>query len=54
VVDFVIIAIAVYTITKFLLKPAPEPPGPPTKTCPECLETIPAAAKRCRACTSTV
>jgi large conductance mechanosensitive channel len=54
VVDFVIIAIAVFSITKFLLKPAPEPPGPPTKTCPECLETIPAAAKRCRACTSTV
>jgi ribosomal protein L40E len=24
----------------------------PTKTCSECLETIPAAAKRCRACTS--
>jgi len=54
VVDFVIIAIVVFMITKALLKPEPAPPAPPTKACPECLETIPAAAKRCRACGSTV
>jgi large conductance mechanosensitive channel len=52
VVDFVIIALAVFLITKALLKPAPAPEGPPTKACPECLETIPKAAKRCRACGS--
>jgi large conductance mechanosensitive channel len=30
------------------------PPAASTKTCPECLEPIPLAAKRCRACTSVV
>jgi len=54
VIDFVIIAFVVYLITKSLLKPAPAPPGPEMKTCPQCLEMIPAAAKRCRACTSPV
>ena len=51
-VDFVIIAFVVFILTKLLLKPAPAQPGPPTKTCKECLETIPAAATRCRACSS--
>jgi len=54
VVDFVIVALVVFLITKALLKPAPAPPAPATKACPECLETIPQAAKRCRACGSTV
>ncbi|MEP7028877.1 MAG: large conductance mechanosensitive channel protein MscL [Candidatus Eisenbacteria bacterium] len=49
-IDFVIIAFAVFMITKALIKPAP--PGPPTKACPECTESIPAAAKRCKFCTS--
>ena len=54
VVDFVIIAFVVFLITKALLKPAPAPPGPPTKECGFCKETIPAAATKCRACGSTV
>ena len=54
IVDFVIVAFVVFLITKALLKPAPAPPAPPTKTCPACLETIPQAASRCRACTSSV
>lgn len=54
VVDFVIIAFVVYMITKSLLKPAPAPPAPATKKCQECLETVPAAAKKCRACGSAV
>lgn len=54
VVDFVIIALVVFMIGKAVLKPEPAPAGPPTKVCPECLETIPAAAKRCRACGSVV
>ena len=50
-VDFMIIAFAVFVITKSLLKPAP--PGPPsTKECPECKEIIPIAARKCRACAS--
>ena len=54
-VDFTIIAACVFLLTKALIKPEPAPPpSPPTKTCPECLETIPQAAKRCRACASAV
>jgi len=54
VVDFVIVAFVVYSITKALLKPAPAAPAPPTKQCPECLESVPAAARKCRACGSSV
>lgn len=54
VVDFVIIAFCVFMITKALLKPAPAPAAPPAKTCPDCLETVPAAARKCRACGSAV
>jgi len=54
VVDFVIIAFVVFMLTKMLLRPEPAPALAATKTCPECLETIPLAAKRCRACTSPV
>jgi len=53
-VDFVIIAAVIYFITKLAMRPAPAPPAPPNKQCPECLETIPAAAKKCRACASSV
>ena len=53
-VDFVIIAFVVFVVTKALLKPAPAPPGPVTKVCPECRETIPDEARKCRACTSAV
>ena len=54
VVDFAIIAFCVFMITKAVLRPAPAAPGPPTKTCPECLETVPQAARKCRACASPV
>lgn len=53
-VDFVIIAFCVFVITKSLLKPAPAAPAPETKTCPDCLETLPKAARKCRACGSAV
>ena len=54
VVDFVIIALVVFLATKTLLKPEPEPLAPPTKDCPACTESIPAAAKRCKFCTQPV
>ena len=50
-VDFVIIALVVFLITKAILKPAP---AAPTKVCPECREIIPAEARKCRACASAV
>ena len=48
-VDFVIIALVVFIISKTLL---PKPGE--TKACPECTEIIPKAAIRCRACTQPV
>jgi large conductance mechanosensitive channel len=51
VIDFLIIAFIVFLLTKALLRPEP---APPTKTCPQCLETVPKAATRCRACTSAL
>jgi len=52
VIDFVIIGFAIFMITKMVLKP--DPPAAPTKVCPECKETIPADARKCRACASPV
>lgn len=52
VIDFVIIAFVVFLIVRWLVKPAPT--AAPMKNCPECLEMIPAAARRCRACTASV
>ena len=54
VLDFVIVAFVVFVITKALLKPEPAAPGPAMKECPECKESIPAAARKCRACASAV
>ena len=52
VLDFLIIALVVFIIVKSLVKPASASEA--TKSCPECLETIPRGARRCRACTATV
>src|SRR5512144_1275595 len=51
IVDFAFIALVVFLITRALLKPAP---APPTKNCPDCLEAIPAEARKCKACGSAV
>jgi large conductance mechanosensitive channel len=51
VIDFVIVAFAVFMIVRYILRPAPDAP---TKVCEFCRETIPAEAKKCRACTSPV
>jgi large conductance mechanosensitive channel len=52
IVDFLIIGFCVFMVTKMLLKPEPAPAA--TKVCPECRETIPVEARKCRACTSPV
>ncbi len=53
-VDFVIIAACVFLITKSFMKPEPAAPAAPSKTCPECLESIPQAARKCKHCGSVV
>src|SRR5262245_55842367 len=57
VVSFVLVAAAIYV---FVVTPmnalaarrraGEPPPDPTTKTCPECLSTVPVAARRCAAC----
>ncbi len=61
IIAFLIVAIAIYfgvvlPVNKLLArfnKPVPVVP-PATKTCPECLSDIPAAARRCSHCTQAV
>lgn len=54
IVDFLIISLIVYMITKALLKEAPAPPPPPSKECPRCKETVAAAATKCKFCTADI
>ena len=54
IIDFIIVAYVVFLITKLLLPKEPAKPTEATKQCPECLETVPAAAKKCRACASAL
>jgi large conductance mechanosensitive channel len=54
VVDFLIVAAAIFmmirAMNRFLKKSEAGPAAPTTKECPECLMTIPIAAKRCAHC----
>jgi len=52
-IDFTIVSAVVFMVVKLLIR-GEKAPAPATKVCPECLETIPAAARKCRACTSAV
>lgn len=52
-VDFVVISFVLFLILRTLVKPVAAPAAEETKKCPECLEMIPAAARRCRACTAS-
>ena len=51
IVNFLIVALAVFLVVKAVnrLRAAPPPP-PNTKDCPACLTAIPLGAKRCSAC----
>jgi large conductance mechanosensitive channel len=59
VISFIFVAAAIYF---FVVKPVnaiversrrgEPPPDPTTKKCPECLSTVPIAARRCSFCTS--
>ncbi len=48
-IDFVIISFVVYVVSSKLL---PKEVPPETKTCSECLETVPKLATRCKFCTT--
>ena len=54
VLDFLLISLVVFLIVRTLVKPVPVEAAEPTRKCPECLDMIPAAARRCRSCTATV
>ena len=51
--DFILISLVVFFIVRALVKPVPVAAAEPMRQCAECLEMIPAAARRCRACTAT-
>lgn len=55
IVDFVIIAFALFLLIRAsakLKRPEESPIPPAVRECPYCLETVPIAASRCKACTS--
>jgi large conductance mechanosensitive channel len=60
-VSFLLIGTAVYVFVMVpvnaltaRMRRGEKPPDPTTKECPECLSTIPIAAKRCAFCTTPV
>jgi len=54
IIEFLIIAFAVFLIVKQINRfmPAPPPPAASTRDCPFCLTSIPIKATRCAHCTS--
>lgn len=54
IVDFLIVAFAMFVLVQQIQRVAPKPPPPPatTEPCPFCLTPIPIGAKRCAHCTS--
>ena len=53
IIDFVIIAFAVFLLVKWINHlVGVQPPPPSTKDCPYCVSAIPLAATRCPHCTS--
>jgi large conductance mechanosensitive channel len=53
VVQFVIVAFAVFVLMKQVQRFAPPPPAA-TRDCPQCLSKIPLKATRCAHCTSAI
>ena len=54
VIAFIIVALVVWWISRMFIKPEPEPEPIELKACPYCLEQVPVAATKCRACTSSL
>jgi large conductance mechanosensitive channel len=51
VIAFVIVVFVVWRLSKLFIR---EEPAPELRSCPFCLEMVPLAATRCRACTSNL
>jgi large conductance mechanosensitive channel len=51
IISFLVIALVVFLITKWIVKPGPDPE---TKDCPFCKEAVLAAASRCKYCGSEI
>jgi large conductance mechanosensitive channel len=56
IIDFIIVAFAVFLLVRQVNRWTTKPPAPPTTTreCPFCLSAIPLKASRCAYCTSQV
>ena len=56
VLDFLIVAFAIFMVIKAMNKMKTEEPAaaPNTKTCPECLSDVPIEARRCKFCASQI
>jgi large conductance mechanosensitive channel len=57
VIEFVIVAFAIFMLVRQINKlktPAPAPPAPEARDCPFCVSRIPIKATRCPQCTSQV
>ena len=56
IVDFLLIALVLFLVirlfSRFKRQEEAAPPAPTERECPYCLEKVPLAATRCRACTS--
>jgi large conductance mechanosensitive channel len=50
VIDFGIIAFILFIVVVKLMGKLRKPQAATTRTCPECLESIPIEARRCKAC----
>ena len=53
IISAVVFIFLVKIMGRVLKRDEPVPEPAPTRICPECLETIPQAATRCKFCTST-
>ena len=51
VLNFAIVGVIAFFLSKYVLRVLPQPPAVPTRGCPSCLETVPLEAKVCKFCT---
>ena len=53
-VDFMIVGFVLFLVVRGINKIKGPPPAPTARECPECLEKVAIAAKRCKFCTSAL